>query len=153
MVNTFVRRDFLAATGAGLTCSIFPSFGIAAPSEQFLKSFRTLVGGRTLSKSKVVLDIPKIAENGSQVLIGISVESPMTEESFVKTLHLLADENPTPEVATFHFAPQSGRAEINIQFRLANSQTVVAVAELNDGSLYMDSGYVRVTVGGCGGGN
>jgi sulfur-oxidizing protein SoxY len=35
--------------------------------------------------------------------------------------------------------------------RLAQTQNIIAVAEMSDGSLYMAKQQVKVTVGGCGG--
>jgi sulfur-oxidizing protein SoxY len=35
--------------------------------------------------------------------------------------------------------------------RLAKTQTVIAVAKMADGSVFMDRKEVKVTIGGCGG--
>jgi sulfur-oxidizing protein SoxY len=52
---------------------------------------------------------------------------------------------------TFHFSPASGVAEANTRIRLAKTQDVIAVAKMNDGSFFMTSKQVKVTIGGCGG--
>jgi sulfur-oxidizing protein SoxY len=64
---------------------------------------------------------------------------------------IVADGNPRGGIATFHFSPASGVAEANIRIRLAESQNVIAVARMNDGSLFTASKAVKVTIGGCGG--
>jgi sulfur-oxidizing protein SoxY len=62
---------------------------------------------------------------------------------------VVASENPNAGVATFRFSPQSGRAEASTRIRLMETQDVVAVAKMSDGSYYMDRKEVRVTIGGC----
>src|SRR3546814_14432826 len=94
---------------------------------------------------------PEIAENGNTVPISVSVDSEMTEASYVESVTLLADGNPNPAVATFHFTPMSGEASATTRMRLAKTQNVVAVAKLSDGSVFMDKKLVKVTIGGCGG--
>jgi sulfur-oxidizing protein SoxY len=64
---------------------------------------------------------------------------------------ILADGNPRPEVATFHFTALSGTAAATTRMRLAKTQNVIALAKMADGSVYMDKKEVKVTIGGCGG--
>jgi sulfur-oxidizing protein SoxY len=45
----------------------------------------------------------------------------------------------------------SGEAAASTRMRLAKTQNVIAVAKMNDGSVYMDTKQVKVTIGGCGG--
>ena len=75
----------------------------------------------------------------------------MTENDYVKAVHVMAERNPDPEVATFRFTPRSGRATVSTRIRLAASQTVHAVAEMSDRRVYIASRAVEVTIGGCGG--
>ncbi|MHA1598114.1 MAG: thiosulfate oxidation carrier protein SoxY, partial [Alphaproteobacteria bacterium] len=42
---------------------------------------------------------------------------------------------------------------ITTRIRLAQSQNVTVIAEMGDGTLYKDQKFVKVTIGGCGGGN
>ena len=82
------------------------------------------------------LDLPEIAENGNTVPMTVTVESPMTEQSYVKEVLVVGDGNPRGGMATFHFTPASGVAEANTRIRLAATQTVTAIARMNDGSLF-----------------
>ena len=100
---------------------------------------------------KVTIKAPEIAENGNAVPVTVSVESEMTEQSFVKALHVAADGNPNPGVASYEFTPLAGKAEVQLRIRMAQTQKLVAVAEMNDGSLFIASREVKVTIGGCGG--
>jgi sulfur-oxidizing protein SoxY len=100
---------------------------------------------------KVTLKAPEIAENGNAVPVTVSVESEMTDKSYVKALYIAADGNPSPGVAVYEFTPQSGKAEVQMRVRLAQTEKLVAVAEMNDGALYIASREIKVTIGGCGG--
>jgi sulfur-oxidizing protein SoxY len=117
-------------------------------SDELIKKF---AGGKEPVKGKVKLDLPEIAENGNTVPMNVSVESPMTEQSHVTDLMIVADANPRGGVVTFRFSPLSGVAEANTRIRLAETQNVIALAKMNDGSVFMDTKLVKVTIGGCGG--
>ena len=105
----------------------------------------------TPQDGRVTLKAPEIAENGMAVPLTVSVDSPMDEKSYVKTLYIAADGNPNPGVAVYEFSPLSGKAEVSLRVRLSQTQKIVAVAEMNDGTLYSGSREVKVTIGGCGG--
>lgn len=105
----------------------------------------------TPSVGRVNMLVPEIAENGNTVPVTIRIDSPMTDADFVKAVHIAADGNPNPGVASFFFSPASGRAEVQFRIRLAQSQKVVAVAQMSDGSLWSATREVKVALGGCGG--
>jgi len=105
----------------------------------------------TPQDGRVTLKAPEIAENGMAVPLTVSVDSPMDEKSYVKTLYIAADGNPNPGVAIYEFTPLSGKAEVQLRVKLSQSQKFVAVAEMSDGSLYGANREVKVTIGGCGG--
>jgi sulfur-oxidizing protein SoxY len=108
-------------------------------------------GGKKPAEGKVGFDLPEIAENGNTVPMTVTVDSPMTEASHVTDVLVVADGNPRGGIATFRFSPLSGAAEANTRIRLATTQNITAVAKMNDGSFYMASKQVKVTIGGCGG--
>jgi sulfur-oxidizing protein SoxY len=112
---------------------------------------KAFTGGKQATEGKVKLDLPEIAENGNTVPMTVTVDSPMTEQAHVTDVLIVADENPRSGVVTFHFSPASGVAEANTRIRLAATQDVIAVAKMNDGSVFMTSKQVKVTIGGCGG--
>jgi sulfur-oxidizing protein SoxY len=132
----------LAASAAGISPALAKN-----DSDELIKTF---AGGKEPAKGKVKLDLPEIAENGNTVPMTVSVESPMTAQSYVTDLMIVADGNPRAGVVTFHFSPNAV-AEANTRIRLAETQNVIAVAKMNDGSVFMDSKQVKVTIGGCGG--
>ena len=108
-------------------------------------------GGKTAEAGKVSIEVPEIAENGNTVPLSVSVESPMTAADYVSHVMRLADGNPRPGVATFHFTPMSGKAEASVRIRLATTQNIVVVAKTSTGKFYTAQKLVKVTIGGCGG--
>jgi sulfur-oxidizing protein SoxY len=152
MTLIFNRRQAVVI-GAGAVASAFLSQSVvpasaANDSTDLIKKF---TGGKAAAEGRVKLDLPEIAENGNTVPMTVSVESPMTDQSYVSDVLIVSDGNPRGGVATFHFSPASGVSEANIRIRLAETQNVIAVAKMNDGSYFMASKPVKVTIGGCGG--
>ena len=150
MTSIFNRRQTLAlGAGAFGVAVLGPTAALAKnDAEEAIKKF---TGGKTPVQGKVKLDLPEIAENGNTVPMTVTVDSPMTEASHVTDVLIVADENPRSGVVVFHFSPASGVAEANTRIRLTATQDVIAVAKMNDGSVFMATKQVKVTIGGCGG--
>ncbi|MDX1430948.1 MAG: thiosulfate oxidation carrier protein SoxY [Gammaproteobacteria bacterium] len=146
------RRRFLVAGCVGALAAaaaqLLPRGARAAPGD-VARVLAELTGGAQPKTGRVRLGLPEVADHGGAVPLDIEVESPMTEADYVEAVHVFAEENPLPGVATFHFTPMSGRARASTRIRLAKSQQVVALARMSNGDLYIDRRSVRVTVGGC----
>ena len=104
-------------------------------------------GGAAVQDGKVRLDISPLVENGNTVPVTVSV--PGLEATQVRRLALFTERNPQPEVAVFQLGPLAGRAEVATRMRLATSQTVVALAQLADGSCWQQRLQVVVTLAAC----
>jgi len=130
---------------------LLPQPATAQISSSTQASVDRLRGSRALQEGRITLRLPNIAENGNAVPLAVSVESPMTAADHVTRIHVFADRNPTPEVATFELTPAMGRAQADTRIRLAETQDVVVLAEMNDGAIFVARAEVRVTIGGCGG--
>jgi sulfur-oxidizing protein SoxY len=150
-MTTLTRRQVFGL-GAGAFATI--TWGATIPahaandSADLIKAF---TGGKQPTEGKVKLDLPEIAENGNTVPMTVMVESPMTAQSYVAEVLVVGDGNPRGGMATFHFSALSGVAEANTRIRLAATQTITAIARMNDGSLFQATKQVKVTIGGCGG--
>jgi len=144
------RRALQLAGVAALAAVLAPRMSFATEA-QVAEEMKKLFGGKAMGEGKIKLDVPEIAENGLVVPINIDVDSPMTEADFVKSVHVFADGNPLPQVVTYTFTPESGRASASARMRLAQTQNVIAVAEMSSGALFSARSQVKVTIGGCGG--
>jgi sulfur-oxidizing protein SoxY len=133
-----------AAVGSARFCT-----RAGATEAQMDEVIRALVGEAPLEQGKVKLELPSIVENGNTVPLTVSVDSPMTEAEHVESIHLFNQKNPQPFIAAFHLGPRAGKAQVSTRIRLADSQRLVAVARLNDGSFWSDSADVIVTLAAC----
>ncbi len=145
------RRTAVASAAAAFAAAMLaPHLALATP-DKVEAEIKKLYGDKKPAEGRIKIDAPQIAENGLVVPITVDVESPMTEANYVKALHVYADGNPLPGVASFRFTPASGRASTSTRMRLAQTQNIVCVAEMSDGSLHTAKVEVKVTIGGCGG--
>jgi sulfur-oxidizing protein SoxY len=145
------RRRFLAdaaALAGGLALAITVKPASATP-ETMRAALKRMVGEATLHKGKVKLDLPPLVENGNVVPLTVTVDSPMTATDYVKAIHVFNEKNPQPNVIGVHLGPRAGRASIATRIRLADTQTVTAVAELSDGTFWTDNIQVIVTLAAC----
>ena len=143
------RREFLiGSAGIGLA-SALPVESASATPAMLEEAIRNVIGESILQKGKVTLDVPPLVENGNAVPVTIIVDSPMTEADHVESIHVFNQKNPQPYVAAFHLGPRAGRASVSTRIRLADSQKVVAIARLSDGSFWSDGADVIVTLAAC----
>jgi sulfur-oxidizing protein SoxY len=146
------RRAFVVGVTAVALSAGCPTVVAAETGPTDIRAvLKALIGDVTLVDGKIALDLPEMAENGNTIPYTVIVDSPMSPAQYVKAVHLLASANPLPQIASFFFTPASGRASVASRMRLAQTQEVVAIAEISDGTFFMVKRPVKVTVGGCGG--
>ncbi|HZB39178.1 MAG TPA: SoxY-related AACIE arm protein [Beijerinckiaceae bacterium] len=138
--------------GATLTLGSV-GLAIARPSQAMPATMKEAIAEVTglaeIKRGRVKLDIPPLVENGNTVPCTVSVESPMTAEDHVKAIHVFSEKNPQPNVISVHLGPRAGRAVVSTRIRLADTQTVMAIAEMSDGSFWSDRLDVLITLGAC----
>jgi sulfur-oxidizing protein SoxY len=145
------RRKFLKCAGAGAAViSLVPMMAHASP-QTVRDNLAKLIGKQDIPEGPVHITLPEIAENGSVVALTVAVDSPMTKEDHVKAIHILADGNPLPDVATYRLNPINGEAKVSLRIRLAKTQNIICAAETSKGEAFMSKQMVKVTLGGCGG--
>jgi len=140
------RRRFLVATSAVV-------LGLAAPAYAGVwrrhEVIMDLLAGREPVLGGVRLELPSVSDTGASVPISIEVDTAMGEQDHVRRVHLVAPDNPVPEVFSADFSPLAGQARLSTRIRLNESQRVHALAEMSDGRVRMASAETRVTVSGC----
>ena len=134
------RRDLLWL-GAAAAATLLPA-AAAASSNGVSQAIAEFTGGAHALEGGVRLEAPEIADNGGAVPIRVAAEG-------ARRIALFADANPYPGVAVFAFGSLVPPAA-TIRVRLAESQNVIAVAEMADGTYRTASQAIAVTVGGCG---
>ena len=111
---------------------------------------RETFGERSITPGKVTLTMPRIAENGNVVPVTVGVDSPMTPQAYVKSIHLFAHKNHVPRMLDVTLGPHNGRAVVTSRVRVATSQQIMAVAAMSDDSLWSAMVDIEVVTSECG---
>ena len=143
----------LEATGiSGALAQTSPGRSAVAPQSLVaarLAAIQRVTRGAVVSKGKLTLEIPELVDNGNSVTLSVKVDSPMTANNYVKAIHVITEKNPQPDVVSFRFTPRCGRATASTRVRLADTQTVLAICELSDGTFWSGSADTVVTLAAC----
>src|SRR5712691_9214283 len=139
------RREFLilACGASSLTAAktveaqIDPNQA-ALRKAAYREALRKVVGDAPVRRGRVKLQLPPLIDNGNSVPLSVAVESPMTDADHVKAIHVLTEKNPLPDVVSVRLGSRAGRASLATRVRLADTQTVTAIAQMSDGSFWSD---------------
>ena len=147
------RRRFLIGAGGIVLAVALPDAKAYAQSADraaaMHAAIKAVAGDAPMKAGRIKIELPPLVENGNAVPLGIAVESPMTDADHVKAIHVFTEKNPQPNVASFHIGPRAGTVNIQTRMRLADTQLVVAVAEMSDGTFWRDEVEVVVTMAAC----
>jgi sulfur-oxidizing protein SoxY len=144
------RRGFLllGLTSTSALAQLPPNIE-AIRRAAFEEAIRKVLGNAEMREGKVKLDVPPLIDNGNAVPISVEVDSPMSAAEHVKAIHVFTERNPQPYVLSAYLGPRSGRARVATRARIADTGTVMAIAQLSDGSFWSHSGRVIVTLSAC----
>ena len=147
------RRRFLIDTAAlagaaGIWLPLATGPASATPASM-RAAIRKVVGEAPVTKGRLKIDLPPLIENGNAVSLTFAVESPMTVEDHVKAIHVFTEKNPQPNVISVQLGPRAGRATFSSRIRLADSQKIIAISQMSDGSFWSDEIEVIVTLAAC----
>lgn len=141
------RRGLLRAVGA-LACvaAVRPASATPAAMRAAIAAFTR---GAVPREGGMTLEVPGLVENGNSVPLTVRVALAAGGAEHVRRIAVFNEKNPQPQVAVFHLGPRAGRAEVGTRMRMADSQRIVAVAELSDGSFRQHAVDVIVTLAAC----
>ena len=148
------RREFLFLAAMSLAvpeaarAQLDPNLAVKRKAA-FQEALRRIVGDTQVRRGRVKLQLPPLVDNGNSVPLSVAVASPMTEADHVRAIHVLTEKNPLPDVVSVRLGPRAGRATLATRVRLADTQSVTAIAQMNDGSFWSDSAEVVVTLSAC----
>jgi sulfur-oxidizing protein SoxY len=146
----FLSRRDVAIGGACALLTALAARGATAQTDGLASLVKKLFVDQNFDEDRIRIMVPSIAENGTVVPVSITVESPMTPEDYVMSLHLFALENPVPQVGSYMFTPANGKAAISTRIRLAKSQDLLAIAEMSTRAIHAAKASVKIMIGGCG---
>jgi sulfur-oxidizing protein SoxY len=153
------RRSFLRGLGLVAVASavVTPAVVMGAEAPKGANALnidaaiKAITGGKPVIESaKVKMKAPEIAENGAVVPVTVSVDSPMTEDDYVKAIHIFATKNSNVRCADVMLSPANGVAMFSSRVKLGTSQDVMALVETSKGEFLSAAQNVKVTIGGCG---
>lgn len=157
--RTVVARGGTAAAGAALAG--LPALGRAqaeappaglptASAEEVRRAMDAFARGAVPKTEGLLLDVPEIADNPSAVPVKLVVTRPIGEARWCDEIIVVTELNPTPLACTLRFTSATGTAEAAVRVRLAQSQTVHALARMSDGEVLHASRAVTISASGCG---
>jgi sulfur-oxidizing protein SoxY len=145
------RREALMAGAAALAAAgTLAAAGPARAANDYADQIKAFTGGLTPVEGGIRLELPELAENGNTVPLSVAVDLPAGDGMHVQEILVVAPANPNARVIRFRFSPASV-PEASTRIRLAETQDVIAVAKLSDGTFLSASRQIKVTIGGCGG--
>ncbi len=145
------RSIALAAACVLAVLAFAPARAQETETENWRKVRESQFAGRTFEPAPeqvVSLEAPNRAEDAAVVPILIHATQPQERERWIRKIYLVVDKNPSPLGAVFTLTPDSGRADIETRIRIEDYTWVRAIAETQDGKLYMAMKYVKAA-GGC----
>lgn len=137
----------ILAAGSAPVLAADPEFETA----QWREIRTTLFGDRPIREDGepvIDLDVPMRPDSAALVPVRVRAKFPQSQARFVKQIVVVIDRNPEPLAARFHLTPESGIADLTTFMRVETHSPLRAVAELNDGTLFMTARFVKAA-GGC----
>jgi len=134
-----------------LELEMTPTDGGDSADDRWQMVRKNLFGDREIieNDSVISLDIAERASDAAMVPVAVEALIPQNADRYIDRLHLLVDKNPLPLAGVFEFGATGNEwASIETRIRINEYTHVRAVAELNDGSLFMDSSFIKAA-GGC----
>jgi sulfur-oxidizing protein SoxY len=144
------RREALAAGVSAMAMGAGLAPGPALALNDYAEQIKAFTGGRTPVEGGMKLELPELAENGNTVPLSVAVDGPMGNDVRVEEILVVAPANPNARVIRFRFSAASV-PEASTRIRLAETQDVIAVAKLSNGTFRSVARQIKVTIGGCGG--
>ena len=96
------------------------------------------------------ISLPPVVEDGAQASIVCSVDHPMDEDHYIKSIQIMNFNDPVVIKGQCFFTPKSGQAYVSTQIRLAGGESRVwVVCDCNVHGRWAISKDVKVAAGGC----
>ncbi len=114
------------------------------PIRQIMFGDREILDGKDVMR----VYLSTRADDAATVPVAVKAQFDQTPSQYIKQVYLIVERNPSPAAGVFQFTPDSGRAQVETRLRFEDFSFVRAIAETNDGKLYMSSRWVKAA-GGC----
>lgn len=149
MASSSRTRRLLLLSGAAVAAQVVVRPASAQASGELAAAVAQFAGGQAVRPGRVKLEISPLVDNGNVVPMRVRVDSAMSAADHVSEIAVFNEKNPQRDVARFTLGPRCGKADVATRIRLATSQKLVALARMNDGSVWSDSVDVVVVLAAC----
>ena len=143
-------RLFAALALLALSLVVHMTPAASAADDPWVSLRKEFYGDRQFSETKppLIIDAPDKAEDAALVPVTIYLLPAIADN--IKTLRVFIDNNPMPMVGTFTFGKAAGFGPktISTRVRFDTLSNIRAIAETDDGKLYMATHFVQAA-GGC----
>lgn len=143
----FRKRQLLFAMASLLGFGNWPLARAGSAEAQLAIS--KILNGQPVEDGGILLDIPPLIENGNSVPVRVEVLHPMVAPAYIRAIHIVAEENPLPNVISVYLSPQLGKARLATRIRLATTQRVWAIAQTSEGKFLRTYANTTVTLAAC----
>ncbi|WP_282606044.1 quinoprotein dehydrogenase-associated SoxYZ-like carrier [Pelagibius sp. Alg239-R121] len=149
LTSANMARRFLTSLALFAVASL-PAGAAVAAEDIWPELKEDIFGDRPILDGQdwVQLEAPYRAHDAAVVPIDIAALRPQEKDRYIKSITLVIDENPAPVAAVFHLGKSIGLASLSTRVRVNAYSHIRAIAEANDGQLYMVSRFVKAS-GGC----
>jgi sulfur-oxidizing protein SoxY len=146
--HQFRHLCFAGLLGATLAAQFVPA--TAATDDVWPGLVQDIFDNRPMNDGAgvIAIEMPYRAEDAAIVPVTLRTALAPGDGRRVLRITLVIDQNPAPMAAKFELGRDAGITEISTRVRVNNYTDVHAVAELDDGKLYMAKTYVKAS-GGC----
>ena len=142
---TYFRLLIACCTVTVLALSV-PAHAAQEQSEELWLDLKDqLFDERTLHDGSdwLELDAPYRAMDAAIVPISVNVNREQNDDTYIKNLMIVIDENPSPLAAVINMSPTNGNASLDTRIRIDRYTHVRAIAEDNEGNLYTVARFVK----------
>src|SRR4051812_43027284 len=130
------HRRLLLQAGAAAAAQVLVRPAAAQEAPALATAVAQFAGPQRVRTGRVKMEIAQMVDNGNVVPMRVTVDSPMTAADHVTEIAVFNEKNPQREVLRCQLGPRAGKADVSTRIRLATSQQLVALARLNDGTVW-----------------
>ena len=142
-------RRLLLQAGAAVAAQVIVRPAGAQDAQELAAAVAQFARGQAIRPGRVKLEIASLVDNGNVVPMRVRVDSPMNAGDHVTEIAVFNEKNPQRDVLRATLGPRAGKADVATRIRLATSQKLVALARMNDGSIWSDTVDVIVVLAAC----
>jgi sulfur-oxidizing protein SoxY len=100
-----------------------------------------------IKKEGVTIDLPPLADTGNSIPMNLLIQAPAQRS--IQSFEIIAPENPNPMVMKITLPQMQSSYRLSTRIRLALSQDVWVIVQLDDGSKIGQSLHCVVTLNAC----